>query len=248
MEFKELRENVKTLNNLELVKKISTVGITKDKLFDQFCDAVEAIDDAGDTGKVPKEVIKFYEENIETEDDSSGADEPEDKPKDEPKDDSCPVFKEGWNPKNEDCVACEKDYPEEYKECMEECNKKKETKKPATKKPAKKKPADKPEEKKPTAKKPAKKKKPKDDPKKVVKKKPKPNYSLKLYEIWAKDGFPHYTRDISRRYHKRGRFEGKLTEWTVYNLLWKWSSKKTGFPRGHGEIDEKYNKPLPIEK
>lgn len=86
----------------------------------------EFFDDDADNGvkadqKRPIDTPKVSDPPVETEPKGEVPEEVEPEPEDEPINpkvtSDCPTFRTGWDPKEEDCVACALDFPEEHDTC-----------------------------------------------------------------------------------------------------------------------------------
>ena len=90
----DLKKAVRALNKADLTEEIEPKGLSKEELEDDFCEAMEAIDDAGDLDSVPDVAFNFYQDNFgeeeegdEEEEDEEDIDEDEDEEDDEEEED-----------------------------------------------------------------------------------------------------------------------------------------------------------------
>lgn len=77
VKFADLKDMVKELNESGLLEeKIKFVAVKKDDLAEDFCLAVENLDDKGKADEIPEAVKKFYEDAFCSDDDETSSDEP----------------------------------------------------------------------------------------------------------------------------------------------------------------------------
>ncbi len=79
----ELKKAIRALNKAELIDEIELKGLSKEELEDEFCEAMEAVDDAGDLDSVPDVAFDFYQDNFGEEEDDEGDEDDEDHDEDE---------------------------------------------------------------------------------------------------------------------------------------------------------------------
>jgi len=87
-DYTKAKGYLKAINDLKLkgIKKVKYVGLKKDKMLETFMDLVEAVDDKGLLDKLPEDMVQFYEDNVEDEEEVE-SDEVEDVEDDEVEDD-----------------------------------------------------------------------------------------------------------------------------------------------------------------
>ena len=125
--FFDIQKMAGALNKTKLVKNIKTVAIKRDDLIELFLKGVESVPPDKEV-ELPKEIATFYNAlvgKLEGDDKEVGKlKKPAETKPEEEAPDECPVFKKGWKENNEECQTCLKDFPDDYKECMEACQQK----------------------------------------------------------------------------------------------------------------------------
>lgn len=119
LKFKQVKEAATLLNDAELSKIPTKVGVSGQDLLTEFVKAIKGIPDAK-LDEIPEPVANFYEsipeEVFKALPDSEVVVE---EPAGEITSD-CPTFMQGYDPAEEDCQECEKDFPEEHEACKTE--------------------------------------------------------------------------------------------------------------------------------